>query len=127
MSEMGQKDMKKILLSIFTMASAFSFAIASDTPSFPGGEAALKKYISDNTVYPAAAKENGVEGIVVVGFMVMPDGSLTEIKVSNFIDPDLEKEAVRVVTGMPAWIPAEKDGTPIEAPSKVDVPFILEE
>ena len=100
---------------------------AQDKPSFPGGETALKKYITENIRYPEIAKENGVEGIVVVGFIVFTDGTLNDIKVVKFIDPDLENEALRIVKGMPLWIPAEKDGTPIEAPSKVEVPFILEE
>lgn len=99
---------------------------AEDKPSFPGGEEALKKYIAEKTVYPEIAKENGIEGIVVIGFIVMADGSLNEFKIIKFVDPDLENEALLVVKGMPAWIPAEKDGTPIEAPSKVEVPFLLE-
>ena len=117
--------MKKILLSLL-IATGFLSLNARETPSFPGGDEALGKYLSENTRYPEIARENGVEGIVVVGFMVMPDGSLRSVQVVTFIDPDLEREAVRVVTTMPAWIPAEKNGTPIEAPSKVSVPFILE-
>lgn len=116
--------MKKILFVLALTLGISSFSYADDTPSFPGGDEALKKYVKENTVYPEIARENGVEGIVVVGFMVMPDGSLSQVKILKFIDPDLEKEAIRVVTSMPAWIPAEKDGTPIEAPSKVDVPFL---
>ena len=119
--------MKKILLAIVTAISACSFASAADKPSFPGGEEALKKYISEKTVYPAAAKEMGIEGVVTIGFLVLPDGSIAEAKIVKFVDPDLEKEALRVVMGMPAWIPAEKDGNPIEAPSSVNIPFILEE
>lgn len=102
------------------------FAEANDKPEFPGGADALKKYISDHTKYPQIAKENGIEGIVEVGFIVMEDGKLNEIKVIRLVDPDLENEAIRVVSGMPVWIPAEKDGSPISAPAKVDVPFILE-
>ena len=118
--------MKKIFI-LITLLMGSLFLYADEKPSFPGGEEALKKYVADNTRYPSVAKEMGIEGIVVVGFIVNTDGSLTNIKVIKFIDPDLENEAVRVVTTMPAWIPAKKDGTPIEAPSKVDVPFILQE
>lgn len=118
--------MKKITL---LMALIFSCLIgyADETPSFPGGEEALSKYIKEHTVYPESAKENGVEGVVIVEFIVVTDGSLKDIKVIKLIDPDLESEALRVVKGMPAWIPAEKNGTPVEAPSKVNIPFILEE
>lgn len=118
--------MKKIIASIITLVTASLGVYAENIPTFPGGEGALKRYIEESIRYPEIAKENGVEGIVVVGFLVAEDGNLKNIKVIKFIDPDLEQEAIRVVTGMPAWIPAEKDGTPIEAPSKVDVPFILE-
>ena len=117
--------MKKILAIVALMLSTM-YVRAQDQPSFPGGAEALTKYLAENTKYPEIAKENGVEGIVVVGFMVASDGNLNNLKVLKFVDPDLEKEAMRVVGGMPAWIPAEKDGTPIEAPSKVEVPFILE-
>ena len=117
--------MKKFILT-GTMVLSVLCMFADDKPSFPGGEEALKKYIAEKTVYPEIDKENGIEGIVEIGFIFAADGSLNNLKVLKFVDPDLEKEALRVVGGMPAWIPAEKDGTPIEAPSKVDVPFILE-
>lgn len=117
--------MKKIF-AILAMGMVSLGMFAADVPEFPGGDAAMNKYISENTKYPAIAKENGVEGIVVVGFIVNTDGSLKNVKVAKFIDPELEKEAIRVVSGMPAWIPAEKNGIPVEAPSKVEIPFILE-
>ena len=119
--------MRKFLFAIIAISAVWNCLNAADKPSFPGGEEALKKYISEKTVYPAAAKEMGVEGIVTIGFLVLSDGSISEAKVVKLVDPDLEKEALRVVLGMPAWIPAEKDGNPIEAPSSVNIPFILED
>ena len=118
--------MKKIL-ALMTVLLSPVIMTAGEIPSFPGGEAALNKYLKENIVYPQIARENGVEGIVAVGFIVGTDGSLSNLKVLKYIDPELEKEALRVIGGMPTWEPAEKDGTPIEAPSKVDIPFILEE
>ena len=99
---------------------------AGDKPTFPGGEEALKKYLKENVKYPEISKENGVEGIVAVGFIVETDGSLKDVKVIKFVDPDLEKEAVRVVSGMPNWIPAENNGASVASPAEVDVPFILD-
>ena len=119
--------MKKTLLTVGIAFMAIIGIKAADVPSYPGGEAAMQKYLKENLVYPSYAKENGVEGIVTVGFQVGADGVLRNAKVVKLVDPDLEKEALRLVNGMPAWVPAEKDGTPIEAPSKVDIPFILEE
>lgn len=119
--------MKKLFAVATLFLAGVSFHLyAGDKPGFPGGDSALKKYLSENVRYPEISKENGVEGIVTVGFVVNTDGSLNNVKVLKFIDPDLEKEAVRVVSGMPAWIPAEKNGTPIEAPSQVEIPFVLE-
>ena len=103
-----------------------AMAYADSAPSFPGGDEALKKYVKENTKYPEAAKENGVEGIVTVDFIVETNGSLESLKIERMVDPDLEEEAMRVVKTMPAWIPAQKDGVAIEAPAKVEVPFILE-
>ena len=116
----------KHLIAIAALLGSWFLSFADDKPSFPGGAEALKKYLAANTKYPEIAKENYVEGIVEVGFTVMTDGSLQEIKIVKFVDPELEKEAIRVVGGMPAWIPAEKDGVAIDAPSKVEVPFLLD-
>lgn len=119
--------MKKILIMMAMFAIGFGMTLYADSkPQFPGGDEALKKYVKDNTHYPETAIENGVEGIVVVDFMVEINGELQNFKVEKFVDPDLETEALRIVKGMPAWIPAEKDGAPVKAPAKVDVPFILE-
>ena len=118
--------MKKIIVTAVA-ALAVIPAFAGDKPEFPGGDAALQKYLSENTKYPQVAKDNGVEGVVAVQFIVHTDGSLGTIKIVRMVDPDLEQEAMRVVKGMPAWIPADKNGEPIEAPASVNVPFVLSE
>lgn len=117
---------KRIILGIIGMLMGVMGMYAGDKPEFPGGDAALKKYLENQVKYPEISKENGVEGIVVVGFLVDVDGSIKNPKVVKFVDPDLEKEALRVVTAMPRWTPADKNGTPVEAPAQVDVEFILE-
>lgn len=118
--------MKKILMSIIMLAGV-SFAMsAGDKPTFPGGEEALTQYLSTNMKYPEASKANGVEGIVNVGFIVKTDGSIGSIKIVRMVDPDLEQEAIRLVKNMPAWMPADKDGAPVEAPAEVAVTFVLE-
>lgn len=118
--------MKKLIFSL-ALGALFSLtAFAGDQPEFPGGEQALNKYLADNVKYPQVAKDNGVEGIVAVQFIVHTDGSIGTINIVRMIDPDLEQEAVRVVKNMPAWIPAEKNGSPVEASAQVNVPFVLE-
>ncbi|MBD5358897.1 MAG: energy transducer TonB [Bacteroides sp.] len=118
--------MKKILLSLLMLAGATFAMTAADKPTFPGGDEALKTYLSDNMKYPSAAKANGVEGVVNVGFMVKADGSIGSIKIIRMVDPDLEQEAIRLVKNMPAWTPADKNGAPVDALAEVAVPFVLE-
>ena len=118
--------MKKLFLSLSISLCAAGFALAADTPEFPGGKPALDKYLSENVKYPQAAKDNGVEGVVGVQFIVHTDGTFGAIKIVRMIDPDLEQEAVRVVKNMPNWIPAEKNGQPVEAPAQVNIPFVLD-
>lgn len=117
----------KKILALFVMAFAGTLlSMAADKPQYPGGDEALNKYITTNLKYPQVAKDNGIEGIVGVQFLVKEDGSIGSIKIIRMVDPDLEQEAVRLVKNMPAWIPADKDGSPVEAPAQVNVPFILE-
>lgn len=118
--------MKKKIMALFAFAGATLGAMAADTPTFPGGEEALSQYIAANIKYPVSAKENGVEGVVSVRFTVKADGSVGSIKIVRMVDPDLEQEAIRLVKGMPAWTPADKDGTPVDAPAEISVPFVLE-
>ncbi|MDE6577995.1 MAG: energy transducer TonB [Muribaculaceae bacterium] len=118
--------MKRFILGLFMMAGIGFFANAADKPSFPGGDDALKAYIEKNLQYPAHAKDNGVEGIVNVQFVVFPDGTIGTIKIVRMVDPDLEQEAIRLVKTMPAWTPADKDGVPVESTAQVAIPFVLE-
>lgn len=86
------------------------FAIDGPFPEFPGGEEAFIQYLNENLVYPKSAFERKVEGKVVVSFVVEADGSITNVKVANSVDEDLDKEAVRVVKAMPKWIPGKHKG-----------------
>jgi len=118
--------MKKILFSLALVLSAVISAPAATTPSFPGGDEALTEYISANMKYPDIAKENGIEGVVPVSFVVKTDGSIGSIKVLRMIDPDLEAEAIRLVKSMPAWIPAKENGVAVESTRTLDIKFRLQ-
>ena len=100
-------------------------AYAGDVPEYPGGQEAMDQYISENLKYPKSAQDNGIEGTVDLNLTVKPDGSIGTIKIVRMIDPDLEAEAIRLVKGMPAWTPADKNGTPVEAPAQVQINFVL--
>ena len=102
------------------------FDVVEQMPSFPGGNAALMKYLSDNVKYPVVAQENGVQGRVVVSFVVEKDGHITDVKVVRSVDPSLDKEAARVVKSMPSWIPGKQNGSAVRVKYNVPVSFRLQ-
>ena len=91
-------------------------------PQFPGGEAALMNFIADNIRYPEAAMKAGKEGRVVVRFVVTSTGAVTDAEVIRSQGPDLDAEAVRVVSSMPAFTPGTIDGKPISFKLKDNKP-----
>lgn len=93
--------------------------------SYPGGDVAMAKYINGKLVYPKKAVKDGVEGRVVVSFVVNVDGSLTDATVTRSVRKDLDKEALRVVEDMPKWEPATRDGKPVSSTFSVPVTFKL--
>lgn len=99
--------MKKLLIALMFVFGLCMSARAAEQPSFPGGDEALQAYLTQNLQYPARALENGIEGNIPLQFVVKADGSITSIKVTRMLDPDLEAEAIRLVKNMPAWIPAD--------------------
>ena len=102
------------------------FDVVEQMPSFPGGNAALMKYLSENVKYPVVAQENGVQGRVVVSFVVEKDGHITDVKVVRSVDPSLDKEAARVVRSMPSWIPGKQNGSAVRVKYNVPVSFKLQ-
>jgi len=82
-------------------------------PQYPGGDAALLKFLQDNVVYPKIAQDKGIEGRVNVRFVVKPDGSIDDVEVVKGLDPSCDKEAIRVVKKMPNWIPGKQNGNPV--------------
>ncbi len=102
------------------------FDVVEQMPQFPGGDAALFEYLSTHIKYPTIAEENGVQGRVIVTFVVERDGSITDVKVVKSVDPSLDKEASRVVQGMPKWIPGKQNGAPVRVKYTVPVTFRLQ-
>jgi protein TonB len=102
------------------------FDVVEQMPSFPGGNAALMEYLQNNVKYPVVAQENGVQGRVVVSFVVEKDGSITDVKVVRSVDPSLDKEAARVVKSMPRWIPGKQNGSAVRVKYNVPVSFRLQ-
>ena len=101
------------------------FDVVEQMPSFPGGNAAMMNYLSQNIKYPVIAEENGIQGRVVVQFVVGKDGHISDVRVAKSVDPSLDKEAVRVVKGMPRWIPGKQNGQAVTVRYTLPVTFRL--
>ena len=102
------------------------YDVVEQMPSFPGGPSALFEYLAKSIKYPVAAKENGVQGRVIVTYVVECDGSITDVRVVKSVDPSLDKEAIRVVKSMPKWVPGMQKGTPVRVKYTVPVTFRLQ-
>ncbi|MDE6330748.1 MAG: energy transducer TonB [Muribaculaceae bacterium] len=117
--------MKRLFLSLILSAVGFLSMMADSPASFPGGEEAMLQYFAENTKYPEAAREFGIEGVVNVECRILTDGKIGNIKITRMLDPDLEQEAIRLIKSMPAWTPAEKGGRPVEQTVTIPVKFTL--
>lgn len=101
------------------------FDVVDQMPSFPGGQGALMQWISSNIKYPIIAAENGVQGRVIILFVVEKDGSVSDVTVAKSVEPSLDKEAQRVVKNMPRWIPGKQNGKAVRVKYSVPVTFKL--
>ena len=102
------------------------FDVVDEMPQYPGGPSALFEYLSKSVQYPVVAEENGVQGRVICTFVVETDGSISDVKVVKGVDPSLDKEAKRVISAMPRWIPGKNKGTPVRVKYTTPVTFKLQ-
>ena len=102
------------------------YEVCEQMPTYEGGDVALLKYLTDSVKYPESAKKHGVQGRVIIGFIVEKDGSLTNVKVLRAVDRALDAEALRVVKGMPKWIPGRQNKQRVRVKYNVPVSFRLE-
>ena len=102
------------------------FTAVEQMPQFPGGEGELLKYISTHIKYPTMAAENNIQGRVVVKFVVQKDGKVGEVVVLRGKDPDLDKEAVRVVKTLPNFIPGKMNGQAVSVWYTLPINFKLQ-
>ena len=103
------------------------FYSVEQDPRFPGGQAALLKWVADHIKYPAVAQENGIQGRVTVQFIVTKNGSIGQVKVVRSKDPDLDKEAVRVVKSLPKFEPGKMNGHPVNVWYTLPIAFKLQD
>ncbi len=100
--------------------------VVEQQPSFPGGPSALMQWLSSNIHYPPVAEENGIQGRVVVSFIVEPNGTISNVQVVRGVDPSLDKEAVRVCKAMPKWQPGMQNGQAVRVKYNLPVTFKLQ-
>ena len=106
-------------------AEAEPFVVVEEMPMFPGGETELLKWISENTQYPEIAKENNIQGKVIVRFCVTAKGTVDRVSILKPVDDELDKEAIRVVKTLPAFKPGKQGGKPVPVWYMVPINFTL--
>lgn len=99
------------------------YDVVEQQPEFPGGTSGLAKWLGDNIKYPAEAAKQGIEGRVIVQFVVGIDGTVSNVKLMRPVNPLLDHEALRVVTAMPKWTPGKQDGKPVAVKYTIPVTF----
>lgn len=102
------------------------YDVVETMPKFPGGQSGLMAYLSQNVKYPAISAENGIQGRVMVAFVVEKDGSISNVQVTKSVDPSLDREAVRVVKAMPNWSPGTQNGSAVRVRYHVPITFRLQ-
>ena len=102
------------------------FQIVEEMPAYPGGDQKLMEYVAKNIKYPQIARETGIQGRVFVGFVVEPDGSVSNVKVLRGIGGGCDEEAVRVVKNMPKWKPGKQRGKAVRVSYMLPVNFKLQ-
>lgn len=102
------------------------YVFVEQKPGFKGGDAnAFSKWVASKLVYPEIAKENGVQGRVMISFTIKADGSVANVKVTRSLDPALDKEAVRVVSSSPKWTPGKQRDRAVNVTYSLPVIFQL--
>ncbi len=102
------------------------FQVVENMPEFPGGMGECMKFLSKNVNYPSIAQENGIQGRVIIQFVVNTDGSIVDAVVARGVDPYLDKEALRVVGKMPKWTPGKQRGKAVRVRYTLPVMFRLQ-
>lgn len=101
------------------------FMAVEEPPSFPGGEAAMYRFLQENIKYPPVARENNITGRVFLTFIVNREGKISDIKILRDIGGGCGQEAVRVVGNMPSWKPGKQNGRPVNVQFNMPINFTL--
>lgn len=103
------------------------FVIVEHMPSFQGGDLnKFREFVNKNLKYPEIAAENGIQGRVILSFVVESNGTLSNVKVLRGVDPAIDKEAIRVVESSPKWSPGQQRGKPVRVSFNMPIIFVLQ-
>lgn len=100
--------------------------VVEQMPSFPGGDEELLKYLSDNIRYPIIAQKNGIQGKVILRFVVRENGTIGKVEILRSLDPACDKESIRVIKSMPRWISGKQNGISVPVWYTIPISFRLE-
>ncbi|MDE6271409.1 MAG: energy transducer TonB [Muribaculaceae bacterium] len=101
----------------------YEYDYVHDKPCYPGGDCQLMEFINSTRRYPEKAYKNGVQGRVTCSFVVNANGAISHIKVLKSVEESLNREAVRILSLMPSWIPGKVDGRPVPVRVIRSIPF----
>jgi len=120
------KDIADIKAVVTQEVEEKPYTIIEQMPVFPGGDAELLSYISRNLKYPVIAQENGIQGKVIIRFVVSKTGSISNVEVLRSLDASCDKEAMRVVRTLPNWIPGKQNGVNVPVYYVLPITFKLQ-
>ena len=125
------KTKKPVLLDVVVKTEAQTepddkpFDVVEQMPEFPGGQEALMQFLRQEIKYPKEAEEKGLQGRVVVRYIIEKDGSISEVEIAKSVNEYLDAEAVRVVNAMPKWKPGKQKGEPVRVKFTIPITFRL--
>ncbi|MDO4210097.1 MAG: energy transducer TonB [Bacteroidales bacterium] len=123
---MGNGEAKPVASSAVVEEEAKVYNVVEQPPTFPGGEAALLKYIATHVKYPQIAQEQEIQGVVNLRFVVKEDGSVGDVQVAKSLESHCDQEAVRVVKSLPRFIPGKQQGKAVKVWFSLPVRFQLQ-
>ena len=121
----GTVDIADVKANVTQVVDEKVYTVVEQMPQFPGGEAALMSSIAQNLKYPVIAQENGIQGKVIVRFLVEKDGSISKVEVVRSLDPACDKEAIRLIRSLPKFIPAKQNGVNVAVWYTLPITFKL--
>lgn len=121
----GERGKNGIVLIVKNLSLSSIQARPDVMPVFPGGDEGLMNYISQRLMYPKSAQEQGIEGRVQLRYVIDKDGAVKNVEVVKSVDPACDREAMRVIKGMPKWTPAQKDGVSVATYYTIPILFKL--